>query len=90
MDVQHQAGDRSTGSAPGVRAGQGAQPLVEVDAWDWKENRAVTLDAAACRLGHRAGVFKHTARWSLLMIGSGLHPSSKPRRASYGWVPGAT
>jgi UDP-N-acetylmuramate dehydrogenase len=57
--------------------------LVEVDAWDWQENRAVTLDAAACRLGHRTSVFKHTARWTLLRVTFRLIRSKLSRPIDY-------
>jgi len=57
--------------------------LVEVDAWDWQQNRAVTLDAAACRLGHRTSVFKHTARWTLLRVTLRLTRSKLSRPIDY-------
>ena len=57
--------------------------LVEVDAWDWQENRAVTLDAAACRLGHRTSVFKHTTRWTLLRATFRLTRSKLSRPIDY-------
>ncbi|MGP3999385.1 UDP-N-acetylmuramate dehydrogenase [Streptomyces sp. 8N706] len=42
--------------------------LVEVTAWDWALGRSVTLDAAACGLGHRTSVFKGARRWTVLKL----------------------
>ncbi|MFJ8675832.1 UDP-N-acetylmuramate dehydrogenase [Streptomyces sp. NPDC093589] len=42
--------------------------LIEVTAWDWALGRRVTLDAAACGLGHRTSVFKGSGRWTLLTL----------------------
>ncbi|MBI3687074.1 MAG: UDP-N-acetylmuramate dehydrogenase [Actinobacteria bacterium] len=45
-----------------------ADTLVSVLAWDWQQHRAVTLDAAACQLGHRRSRFKDTHRWLILSV----------------------
>ncbi|GGX05353.1 UDP-N-acetylmuramate dehydrogenase [Streptomyces noursei] len=60
--------------------------LVEVTAWDWLTRRRVTLDAAACRLGHRTSVFKGSSRWTLLTVVFALRKSVLSAPISYRMV----
>ncbi|QMU78807.1 UDP-N-acetylmuramate dehydrogenase [Streptacidiphilus sp. PB12-B1b] len=60
--------------------------LTEVQAWDWAANRAVTFDAAACRLGHRSSMFKGSSRWTILRVTFRLTRSKLSRPMDYGMV----
>jgi UDP-N-acetylmuramate dehydrogenase len=45
-----------------------ADTLTEVTAWDWQEQRLVTLTAADCAFGHRGSLFKRSHRWTILDV----------------------
>ncbi|MFE2426579.1 UDP-N-acetylmuramate dehydrogenase [Streptomyces sp. NPDC059373] len=60
-----------------------ADTLVSVEAWDWEQNRMVSLTAEQCRLGHRTSVFKHSNRWLLLKVAFRLRPSALSRTITY-------
>ncbi|MFF4285992.1 UDP-N-acetylmuramate dehydrogenase [Streptomyces sp. NPDC001633] len=57
--------------------------LVEVTAWDWGARRRVTLNAAACGLGHRTSVFKGSSRWTLLRVVFALRKSALSAPVTY-------
>ncbi|MGP3924227.1 UDP-N-acetylmuramate dehydrogenase [Streptomyces sp. 8N616] len=57
--------------------------LVDVVAWDWELGRIVTMDATACRLGHRTSIFKHTRRWTLLSLRFALRRSELSAPVTY-------
>ncbi|MFD9206006.1 UDP-N-acetylmuramate dehydrogenase [Streptomyces sioyaensis] len=60
-----------------------ADTLVEVTAWDWTLRRMVTMDAAACGLGHRTSVFKRSRRWTLLTLVFALRRSELSAPVGY-------
>ncbi|MGW7573822.1 UDP-N-acetylmuramate dehydrogenase [Streptomyces sp. NPDC054765] len=60
-----------------------ADTLVQVTAWDWKLRRMVTLEAAACGLGHRTSVFKRSRRWTLLSLVFALRRSQLSAPVTY-------
>ncbi|MFI2077442.1 UDP-N-acetylmuramate dehydrogenase [Streptomyces triculaminicus] len=80
----------TTGATPvqnvGAYGQEVADTLRHVTAWDWQQGRRVTLDAAACRLGHRTSLFKHTRRWTLLTLTFALRRSALSAPVSYGAV----
>ncbi|MEU8912044.1 UDP-N-acetylmuramate dehydrogenase [Streptomyces nigrescens] len=82
----------TTGATPvqnvGAYGQETADCLVEVTAWDWKLRRMVTLDAAACGLGHRTSVFKHSRRWTLLTLVFALRRSELSAPVTYRTVAG--
>jgi UDP-N-acetylmuramate dehydrogenase len=49
--------------------------LVSVRAWDWATGQEAEITPAQCRLGHRASVFKHSQRWTILTVTFALTPS---------------
>ncbi len=63
-----------------------ADTLVGVTAWDWEVRRRVTLDAAACGLGHRTSVFKGSGRWTLLTVVFALRKCALSAPLTYGAV----
>ncbi|WP_328743191.1 UDP-N-acetylmuramate dehydrogenase [Streptomyces caniferus] len=77
----------TTGALPvqnvGAYGQETADTLVEVTAWDWASGRMVTLDAAACGLGHRTSVFKHSRRWTLLSLVFALRRSELSAPVTY-------
>jgi UDP-N-acetylmuramate dehydrogenase len=60
-----------------------ADTMVSVEAWDWDQNRMVSLSAEGCRLGHRTSIFKHSNRWLLLKVVFQLRPSALSRTITY-------
>lgn len=60
-----------------------ADTLVEVTAWDWTLRRKVTMDAAACGLGHRTSVFKRSRRWTVLSLVFALRRSELSAPVTY-------
>ncbi|MGW3008244.1 UDP-N-acetylmuramate dehydrogenase [Streptomyces sp. NPDC001219] len=83
----------TTGATPvqnvGAYGQETADCLVEVTAWDWELGRRVTLDAAACGLGHRTSVFKHSRRWTLLTLVFALRRSELSAPVTYRTVAAA-
>ncbi|MFE1173163.1 UDP-N-acetylmuramate dehydrogenase [Streptomyces sp. NPDC058773] len=77
----------TTGATPvqnvGAYGQETADCLVEVTAWDWESGRMVTLDGAACGLGHRTSVFKHSRRWTLLSLVFALRRSELSAPVNY-------
>ncbi|GHG83435.1 UDP-N-acetylmuramate dehydrogenase [Streptomyces griseocarneus] len=80
----------TTGATPvqnvGAYGQEVADTLRHVTAWDWHLGREVTLDAAACRLGHRTSLFKHSRRWTLLTLAFALRRSALSTPVVYGAV----
>ncbi|WP_268256981.1 UDP-N-acetylmuramate dehydrogenase [Streptomyces glebosus] len=83
----------TTGATPiqnvGAYGQETADCLVEVTAWDWELGRMVTLDAAACGLGHRTSMFKHSRRWTLLTLVFALRRSALSAPVMYRTVAAA-
>ncbi|OIK02501.1 UDP-N-acetylenolpyruvoylglucosamine reductase [Streptomyces sp. MUSC 14] len=77
----------TTGATPVQNVGAYGQEisdtLVEVTAWDWALGRSVTMEAAACGLGHRTSVFKGSRRWTLLKLVFGLRRSELSAPVTY-------
>jgi len=69
----------TTGATPiqnvGAYGQEVADTLVSVQAWDWQQDRPVTIPAAACRFGYRTSLFKRAPRWTVLRVTFRLTPS---------------